>query len=193
MYITVECGLDMMTNEREKMDRPKQQESSGKEPGCLATFVVVFAAMIAAPIAGLLLGGALAPSSDLAQAVGLVSPLASLFLGVLLWLGTLALRLVWQLVLLPFRLITGRKARRDRKGQGVDQMPPGSFAFVPATVVVCTICGAVIGLLSETTGLLLATMAFAGIGLVYGVILWRLAKHGYLDGVVEGVLRIGLE
>jgi hypothetical protein len=175
------------------MDRPTQQKPAGKEPGCLATFVVFLAVMIAAPVAGLLLGGALAPTSDLARGIGLVWPLASLFLGVLLWLGTLALRLAWQLVLLPFRLISGRKVRRDREGQDADQMPPGSFAFVPVTVVVGTVCGAAIGLLSETTGLLLATAAFSGIGLVYGIILWRLAKHGYLDGVVEGVLRMGLE
>lgn len=187
----------MMANEGEEMARPTQEESPDREPGCLASSVVVFAVVIAAPAGGLLLGRALAPTSDLAQALGLAAPLASLFLGVILWLGTLALRLAWQLVLLPFRLIIrlvrGRKARRDRKGQEVEQMPPGSIVFVPTTMVVLTVCGAGIGLLSETTGFLLATAMLSGIGLIYGVILWRLAKHGYLDGVVEGVLRIALD
>jgi hypothetical protein len=178
------------------MNRSTQQESSGKEPGCFGSFLAVLGVAIAAPVAGLLLGGALAPDSNLARAVGLVAALASLLLGVLLWLGTLALRLAWSLVLLPFRLIfrllTGRKVWQTNAGQGGTQTPPGSFVFVPVTVVVGAICGAVIGLVSETTSLLVATAILSGAGLVYGVILWRLARHGYLDGVVEGVLSVGL-
>jgi hypothetical protein len=179
------------------MDQPTQQKPAGKEPGCLATFIVTFAVVIAAPVGGHLLGSALAPTSELAQTLGIVSPLASLVMGVLLWLGTFALRLAWKLLLLPFRLVirlvTGRKARSDREGQDFDQAPPGTFAFVPVTVAVFTICGAGIGLLSETTGVLLATAVLSGTGLVYGVVLWRLAKHGYLDGVVEWVLKIAVE
>jgi hypothetical protein len=171
----------------------KEMRESQSEPGCIAQLLAMLLMFIGAPGAGFLIAAELAPQSDMARMVGLAAMLVGLFVGAFLWLGTLFLALLWRLLLLPFRLLLRlvRGPAPDRKVAD-REMPSGSIVFWPVMTAVCLVAGLIIGALSETAGILLATAIFGSVGVVYGLVLWRMARSGYLDPVMEGILQSSL-
>jgi hypothetical protein len=146
------------------------------------TFPLTILLFMGSGIAGTLLAEALAPDSILAGFLGLFTLPLAFLLGMYLWLGLAILAAIGRL----FRWLLGRR-RGLQSDRSVlpSQIPPGSFAFVPASVVLSGFSGFFIALVSTTLGFLATLGLYVGVGLVYGLACWLLARTGYLPHLEE--------
>jgi len=114
----------------------------------------------------------LAPDSGLAELVSFLTLPAAFAIGLVAWAGA------------SIPAAIRRLARRANPSfQQVDfkpEIPPGSFAFVPAALVTSLVAGAIVGVLSPRLGFGWVLCLYAGLGLGYGVACWSLARVGYL-------------
>lgn len=69
--------------------------------------------------------------------------------------------------------------KESLQGLRVDA-PPGTFVFVPVSLVVCFIAGVLIAFAPAVSSRWLAIGICTGMGLAYGLLLWRLARSGKL-------------
>jgi hypothetical protein len=126
---------------------------------------------------GGLLANSLAPHSVIAEFVGFFAFPVSFFIGIMGWLGTAVIGALPKLVRL-----NRHKDRSSGQGKGLagSAIPPGSFAFVPAALIPCTLCGLVVGALSTTLSFIVVVFLYFVLGLGYGAACWKLARSGFL-------------
>jgi hypothetical protein len=131
---------------------------------------------------GALLARALAPDSDLAEFVGFLIFPSAFAVGILAWVGASLPAAARRLM----RLMR-HNARPSSFGaeSPPDTMPPRSFAFVPAALIICTVLGAVIAVLSTRLDPGWVICLYAALGFGYGCICWKLAQAGLLGFPTE--------
>lgn len=123
------------------------------------------------------LANGLAPHSAIAEIVGFFALPVSFFIGIVGWLGMAVLGALPKLV----RLIRHKdRSSGQEKGSTGSAVPPGSFAFVPAAVVPCSLCGLVVGTSSTTLSFIVVVLLYFVLGLGYGAACWKLAQSGFL-------------
>ena len=126
---------------------------------------------------GIQLANGLAPNSAIAEFVSFFALPVSFFIGIVGWLGTAVLGALPKLV----RLIRHKDRSSGREnGLAGSAIPPGSFAFVPAAIVSCTLCGLVVGALSTTLSFIIVVFLYFVLGIGYGAACWKLAQNGFL-------------
>ncbi len=134
---------------------------------------------------GVILAKVLAPGSAFAQLVGLVMLPLCLAIGMSSWYAAASTH-VWNgLAEAMFQAFSGKDF-----DQAVDDsmraLPfegealPGTYVFLPVSLVISLIGGALVGLTSASIGFLPALAVMAAVGLGYGVLLRALARSGYL-------------
>jgi hypothetical protein len=101
----------------------------------------------------------------------------SLIIGMQLWLGFAIISAL--LSLIKQLLIHKRLMRRATR-----EPPAGGWAFIPVALSVCGIVGVIISLISGR--IFLVWIVYTITGLAYGVMLWQLARRGYLPFPDEG-------
>jgi hypothetical protein len=131
---------------------------------------------------GALLARALAPDSDLAEFVGFLIFPSAFAVGILAWVGSslpAAARRLMRLIRpsVPPHLF--------KEKNPTVTVPPGSFAFVPAALITCTLFGAVIAALSTDLASGWVVCLYALLGLGYGFICWKLAQAGFVGFPTE--------
>lgn len=123
------------------------------------------------------LANALAPYSAIAEIVGFLALPVSFFIGIVGWLGTAVFGALPKLV----RLIRHKKRSSGQENDLAESaIPPGSFAFIPAAVVSCMLCGLVVGALSTTLSFIVVVALYFVLGLGFGAACWKLAQSGFL-------------
>jgi hypothetical protein len=121
--------------------------------------------------AGVGLSRSLAPESWAAQFVGLFSLSLPFAIGMQAWLGLALTTEMWRAV---------TRGGRHASDAARTEVPAGSFAFVPACVLLVGAAGLLIGTFGSSLGVLLTTGLYLALGLSYGVACWLYAKNGYL-------------
>ena len=127
--------------------------------------------------AGEQLAGILASDSALAKFVSIFALPISMFFGLISWLGTASL------IALKRRMKRNNqhpKGQREEYSWGKTTIPPGSRAFVIASIIPCVIVGALVGLLSTEYGFVRSFIVYTGMGIAYGWLCWKAAENGYL-------------
>lgn len=136
------------------------------------TLVGVF---ILGPLLGIALASVVAPQSGV---VGMVSaltfPLVA-FGGLMAWLGLAVLSLLLDLLMCLLR-----REWPDRAGADEFVVPRGHGAFLWMGLGGGVLAGLIAGAASVTWPLFAATLAYALVGVVYGALLDRLARAGWL-------------
>ncbi|MDJ0946995.1 MAG: hypothetical protein QNJ30_26390 [Kiloniellales bacterium] len=134
---------------------------------------------------GVVLAKILAPGSAFAQLVGLVMLPLCLAVGMSSWYAAASTH-VWNgLAEAMFQAFSGKDF-----DQAVDDsmraLPfegealPGTYVFLPVSLVISLIAGGLVGLTSASVGFLPALGVMALVGLGYGVLLRTLARNCYL-------------
>ena len=134
---------------------------------------------------GVILAKVLAPGSAFAQLVGLVMLPLCLAIGMSSWYAAASTH-VWNgLAEAMFQAFSGKDF-----DQAVDDsmraLPfegealPGTYVFLPVSLVISLIGGALVGLTTTSIGFLPALAVMAAVGLGYGVLLRVLARSCYL-------------
>ncbi len=134
---------------------------------------------------GVILAKVLAPGSAFAQLVGLVMLPLCLAIGMSSWYAAASTH-VWNgLAEAMFQAFSGKDF-----DQAVDDsmraLPfegealPGTYVFLPVSLVISLIGGGLVGLTSASIGFLPALAVMAAVGLGYGVLLRVLARSCYL-------------
>lgn len=151
------------------------REAAFAERAPLTALGIVLGLFFGGGALGLWVAGQLAPSSPLASLLSFLALPAAFMLGFVLWAGA-SLPAAWR------RLRALRRAKAG--GVSVDlppiTVPPGSFAFVPAGLVLNSAVGLLVGMLSSNASFLATWALYALIGAAYGFVCWRLAKRGRL-------------
>jgi hypothetical protein len=119
---------------------------------------------------GIRIANLLAPHSEIAEFISFFAMPVSFVLGMIFWLGTASF------LVLKNRIWRGN--RHDgmpgkETGLGKPAIPPGSKAFLPASVIPCAIAGIVVGLISGESGFWEVLGTYIGVGIVYGVVCWK--------------------
>lgn len=136
--------------------------------------LTIIGLLIGGAVLGILLADWIAPGSSLAMPLSALLFPASIILGFFGWLGLAILHLPIAI----FRLITGRK--QPEHGRGDQFIPPGSFAFLPVSVLLSTLVGLACGLVPGGWSVLTTVPLYVALGTAFGLLLWRLAKIGLL-------------
>ena len=138
---------------------------------------IVLGLLFGGGFAGEQLATVLAPNSAIASFISFLVLPASLVLGFVFWLGTasfIALRHAMK------RKKEDMGTAREEHAWGKTTIPPGSKAFVSASIFPSAFAGVLVGLFSSEFGFVWIVGIYIGIGLVYGLICWKLAENGYL-------------
>ena len=138
-------------------------------PSPWVTAPIFFGLFFGGGYVGIELSHGVAPGSAIAEFVSFLMLPAAFVIGIVAWAGASILSVVRRLVRL------GLKSDRPKIA-----IPPGSFAFVPAALLTSLSAGAVAGVLSSRLGSGWVLGLYAGLGLVYGVACWMLARSGFL-------------
>ena len=134
---------------------------------------------------GVILAKVLAPGSAFAQLVGLFMLPLCLAIGMSSWYAAASTH-VWNgLAEAMFQAFSGKDfdqavddSMRDLPFEG--EALPGTYVFLPVSLVISLIGGALVGLTSASIGFLPALAVMAAVGLGYGVLLRVLARSCYL-------------
>jgi hypothetical protein len=113
-----------------------------------------------------------APGSGLAEFVSFLAFPMAFVLGFVAWAGASIPGAVR-------RLVSG-SAAPDKKTGANAVIPPGSWAFIPAALVIALVAGAVVGTRSPSPGFGWVLCLYGALGLSYGVACWLLARTGCL-------------
>ena len=134
---------------------------------------------------GLLTAKLLAPGSAFAQLVGLLMLPLCLAVGMSSWYSAASAQVWTRLAHAMFEAFEGQDFK-DAVEESMQQLPlegealPGTFVFIPVSLVVSLIAGTLIGLTTASAGLFPAVAVMAAIGLGYGVLLRVLARSRLL-------------
>lgn len=143
----------------------------------LFTAVILFGLFFGGGFVGVQVSRVLAPESGLAEFVSFLAFPAAFIFGFVMWAGAAIPAAVRRLV----RLVReGGRVSPGKDGVPESMIPPGSFAFVPAGLLTCTLAGGVVAMISRPFGFFWVLFLYTVLGLVYGVGCWRLARAGYL-------------
>jgi hypothetical protein len=143
--------------------------------------LVILATFVGAGLLGMRLAALLAPASGLASAVSTLMLPLGVFLGLVAWLGAALLLLLPSAIRALLALLRGKRERTGQRA-ALDplEVPPGSVVFVPT----CTLCGAsagvIVGLVSPHWGFFSVVGLYLVLGLLFGILCWRLARAGYI-------------
>jgi hypothetical protein len=120
--------------------------------------------------AGVGLSRYLVPGSFLAQFVGLFTFPVPFVIGLQSWLGLALGVAMW------------RTAAHGpaKPGERLSEIPAGSIAFVPVSVMFVGGAGLLIGLLGSSLGILATLGLYVLLGFGYGMACWLAARSGYL-------------
>jgi hypothetical protein len=125
------------------------------------------------PLLGIGLARLLAPGSFVAESIGMFAFPLAFVVGLQAWLGFAIFAAVAGF---GRRLLSKKLAQHT----GPSAAPPGSFVFVPLSVGAGLLAGIVVGLVSETHALMTSVLLYVAAGIVYGSVVWQLARSGYL-------------
>ena len=128
-------------------------------------------------LAGEQLASVLTSDSGLAKFIGFFALPVSMILGFVSWLGTASF------VALKRGMKRNDKKlemKRDEYSWGGTTIPPGSRAFVIASIISCLVVGALVGFLSTEYGFMKSFISYVGMGAAYGFLCWKAAANGYL-------------
>jgi len=126
---------------------------------------------------GLVLALIAAPSSAGAAFVGFAILPLSFFAGLAAWWGIALLNLGGHLV----KKVVAREAVSPNDPILKSSTPPGSFMFLPASVIVCLIGGGMVSLIAWSSWGLTALCGYPTLGLIYGIVLWLCARNGLIS------------
>lgn len=124
--------------------------------------------------AGEQLASVLATDSPLAKFIGLFALPVSMILGFISWLGTASF------IALKHGIKRNDKIPREEYSWGKTTIPPGSRAFVIASIISCLVVGSLVGFLSTEYGFMQSFISYVGMGAAYGLLCWKAAANGYL-------------
>lgn len=127
---------------------------------------------------GIQVSRALAPDSGLAEFVSFLAFPSAFVIGIVGWAGAAipgALRRLLRLIRERNGSATGNETRPP------PEIPPGSFAFVPAALFAGALSGLVVASVSTILGFGWVLGLYTALGLAYGVLCWKLAQTGYLS------------
>ena len=135
-----------------------------------------FGGLLLGPWVALRLAVALAPEADLVQ-IASVMGFAGIFVGgLLIWMGIGVVTVVAAGI---GRLMRGRRPGVDGLRDSEAVVPRGYRAFPLLGAVLGAGTGFLAGLLSPVT-VIGGILMWGGTGLLYGLLLWTAAHHGYL-------------
>ena len=141
------------------------------------TGVILLALTIGGSIVGVTLSHLLAPQSGIAALVGFFMLPGALALGLSLWW---ILADIGGLFMLLKGTIRSRSLKKSLAEQDKVGWYGGRFVLILASEGVCLVSGIIIALLSQQHGLVIIG-GYAGLGLIYGVIVFLLAGKGLFD------------
>lgn len=119
----------------------------------------------------------MAPGSGLAELVSFLAFPAAFMGGIVAWAGAALPAAVRGLV----RMVrSGEDAQPSPRPGTEPVIVPGSFAFVPVSLVVASGAGFLVALLSRTHSFAAVLGLYLLIGAGYGSLCWRLARSGWL-------------
>jgi len=127
--------------------------------------------------AGEQLASVFVSDSALAKFIGFFTLPTSMFLGFVFWLGTASFIALKRGINRNDKQL---KVQREKLSWGQATIPPGSRAFVIASIIPCVIVGSLLGLLSAEYGFVLSFITYTGMGIFYGLLCWKAAENGYL-------------
>lgn len=140
-------------------------------PGVWAQVVVLVILFLGGGVAGLGIARSVAPGSFAAEFFGMFAFPLSFGIGMQAWLGMALVTDAWRTI---------RRGFRPAADAGKVRIPPGSFAFVPTSVLLIGCAGLLIGIFGSSLGLLTTVALYLTLGLVYGIACWLYARNGYL-------------
>jgi hypothetical protein len=132
--------------------------------------------------AGELLASVLTSDSGLARLIGSLALPTTMILGFVSWLGTASVIALKRGVARDDKRV---EMPREEYAWGRTAIPPGSIAFVVASIVPSLAVGALIGFISTQYGIVRSSISYVGMGAAYGVLCWRAAANGYLPFPIE--------
>jgi hypothetical protein len=155
-----------------------------KAPGrsSFVMFFVLALALFGGAALGTLLSNLLAPGAMFVRIIAFLAFPLCLGIGLTLWFWTALSILgthfvgVW----LKKPNTEGFAHAREAAQRDATSAPPGSFVFVPVSVIISLCAGIIIALSPTAKGFVIAVSSFTGAGLVYGTLLWLLARSGFL-------------
>ena len=148
-----------------------------KLPSLWLTVPLFFGLFFGGGYLGIQVSRLLAPDSGLAEFVSFLTLPAAFFIGIVAWAGAAIPSAVRRFASLALKMDRATSIMgKDSKAT----IPPGSFAFVPAALVVCLVAGTIVGALSPRWGFGWVLCLYTGLGLGYGSACWALARTGYL-------------
>jgi len=128
------------------------------------------------------LAAVVAPDSRVAEFISFFALPVAFFFGVVAWAGAA--------IPCAVRILIGRFQGRQRSPEpgktAVDPLiPPGSFLFVPLSVLTSSLAGLVVAFLATRLGFAWVVCLYVMLGLGYGLTCWKLARAGYLEFPTE--------
>lgn len=155
--------------------------ASPPQPNPWLVMAAVFGLFIGGGLAGIAIGNIVVADSETAIGLsGIMLPLG-LILGLSAWVGVAILSIP---IILARRLLALRQSTVQETKKPADSPDPigkGSFVFVVVSTAICALIGVVCALLSGSGYPFVAIVPlYTGIGLLYGLLCWRLAWRGYL-------------
>ena len=126
---------------------------------------------------GIQVSHVLAPDSGLAEFINFLTFPAGFMIGVIFWEGTAIPAAIRRFIHL---YSSGNRSSERVRINTVKSITPGTFAFVPALLITSVFAGFIMAAISDIAGFFWVLCIYCFIGLVYGVICWRLAQAGYL-------------
>ena len=146
-------------------------------PSQWVTGLVFFGFFFGGGYGGIQLARALAPASGLAEFVSFLAFPGAFVIGLVAWAGAAMPAAIRRLAGLARKESGPASAARESPPRTI---PPGSFAFVPVSLIVTVPAGVVVAALSTTWSFVWVACLYAALGLCFGVGCWRLARSGYL-------------
>ena len=150
-------------------------------------FITNLVLLFGGAMVGLVLALIAAPSSGWAALVGFAVLPLSFFAGLAAWWGIALLNLGGHLV----KKVIAREAASPNDSILKSSTPPGSFMFLPTSMIVCLIGGGIISLISWSSWGLIALCGYPTLGLIYGAVAWIGARRGYI--AIDYWLHIALD
>lgn len=146
-----------------------------KKRAGLAQLAAVLGVLGGGVVAGFLFGRVVAPDSQASAFVSAIMLPVAVFAGVTLWLGG-------AIVFVVANVVKAAVSDRPAATAAVREryaLPPGSVAFVPASVVCALVAAFLVSTLSTEATLFRTSALYLLVGLAHGLVAWRLARSGY--------------
>ncbi|HZI82045.1 MAG TPA: hypothetical protein VFD69_21150 [Vicinamibacterales bacterium] len=140
-------------------------------PGVWTQVFVLALLFLGGGVGGLGIARSVAPGSFAAEFFGMFAFPLSFGIGMQVWLGMALVTEAWRTI---------RRGFRPAAKQGEVRIPPGSFAFVPTSVLLVGSAGLPIALFGSSLGALATIALYLTLGLFYGTACWLYARNGYL-------------